>query len=131
MQERNALCRAYDPDVFVSIHCDGVDDMGQSGTHSFYFKPYSQPLAECVHRKLVDVYANVIYTSIDRNYDQIDKSIKYYPFYVTRVDQCPSILVESGFMSNDYEGRILADDNCRYWIADAIASGIVDYLQNR
>ena len=102
--------------------------MGQSGTHSFYYKPYSQPLAASVHRRLVDVYANLIYTSMDKNYDQIDKRIKYYPFYVTRVDQCPSILVESGFMSNDFEGRILADDNCRNWIADAITQGIVDFL---
>ena len=126
--ERRQMCREYDPDVFVSIHCDGVDDMGKSGTHSFYFKSYSQPLAASVHSKLVDVYSNVIYTSIDKNYDQIDKSIKYYPFYVTRVDNCPSILVESGFMSNDFEGKILADENCRNWIADAITAGIVAYL---
>lgn len=129
LRERKALCLEYDPDVFVSIHCDGVDDMGQSGTHSFYYKPFSQPLAACVHQRLVDVYASVIYTSIDRNYDQIDKRIKYYPFYVTRVDNCPSILVESGFMSNDYEGKILADENCRLWIADAISNGIIDYLK--
>ena len=128
LEERRDMCRAYDPDAFISIHCDGVDDMGQSGTHSFYYKPYSQPLAAAVHGKLVDVYSNVIYTSIDRNYDQIDKRIKYYPFYVTRVDNCPSILVEAGFMSNDYEGRILADDNCRNWIADAITQGIIDFL---
>ena len=128
LEERSKMRRDCDPDVFVSIHCDGVDDMGQSGTHSFYYKPYSQPLAASVHGKLVDVYSNVIYTSIDRNYDQIDKRIKYYPFFVTRADECPSILVESGFMSNDYEGRILADDNCRNWIADAITQGIVDFL---
>jgi N-acetylmuramoyl-L-alanine amidase len=128
LEERKALCAEYDPDVFVSIHCDGVEDMGESGTHSFYYKPFSQPLAASVHNRLVDVYTSVIYTSIDRNYDQIDKSIKYYPFHVTREDNCPSILVESGFMSNDYEGRILADENCRKWIADAIAGGIVDYL---
>lgn len=128
LSERKKQCHEYDPDLYVSIHCDGVDDMGQSGTHSFYYKPFSQPLAESVHRRLVDVYASVIYASVNRSFDQIDKSIKYYPFYVTRVDQCPSILVESGFMTNDFEGRILADENCRYWLADAIAGGICDYL---
>lgn len=76
----------------------------------------------------MDVYATVIYSRFDRNYSQIDKSIKYYPYYVTRTDVCPSVLVEAGFMSNDFEGRILADDNCRMWIADAMAKGIVDYL---
>ena len=128
LRERKERCAAYAPDVFVSIHCDGVDDMGQSGTHSFYFKPFSQPLAASIHQRLVEVYSSVIYTAIDKNYDQIDKSIKYYPFYVTRTDCCPSVLVEAGFMSNDYEGKILADENCRNWIADAIASGVVDYL---
>ena len=128
LRERKEMCGAYDPDLFVSIHCDGVDDMGQSGTHSFYYKPFSRPLAERIHGRLVDVYANVIYSSADRNYSQIDKSVKYYPFYVTRVDNCPSVLVESGFMSNDFEGMILADDNCRMWIAGAIAEGISDYL---
>ena len=128
LRQRKEICAAYDPDLFVSIHCDGVDDMGQSGTHSFYFKPFSQPLASCIHNRLVDVYSSVIYTKYDRNYSQIDKSIKYYPFYVTRTDVCPAVLVEAGFMSNDFEGRILADDNCRMWIADALAKGIVDYL---
>lgn len=128
LRRRKEICAAYDPDLFVSIHCDGVDDLGQSGTHSFYYKPFSQPLAACIHRRLVDVYATVIYSRFDRNYSQINKSIKYYPYYVTRTDVCPSVLVEAGFMSNDFEGRILADDNCRMWIADAMAKGIVDYL---
>lgn len=128
LRRRKEICAVYDPDLFVSIHCDGVDDLGQSGTHSFYYKPFSQPLAACIHRRLVDVYSSVIYTKFDRNYGQIDKSIKYYPYYVTRTDVCPSVLVEAGFMSNDFEGRILADDNCRMWIADAMARGIIDYL---
>lgn len=128
LDARCDILSEYDPDIFVSIHCDGTDDISMSGTHTFYFRPYSQPLASAINTSLVSVYRNYIYSPTDTNYPAVDRGIKYYPFYVTRMNQCPAVLVETGFMTNPVEGSILANDNCQYWIAEGIVGGIINYF---
>lgn len=128
LEERCAILQHENPDVFVSIHCDGADNKSESGTHTFYFRPYSMPLADAIHQSMVASYRTNIYKPTDTNYANIDKKIKYYPFFVTRMDNCPSVLCETGFMSNQVEGQILANDNYQYWMAQGIADGIRNYF---
>lgn len=128
LEDRCAILSANDPDIFVSIHCDGTDNINDSGTHTFYFRPYSMPLASAIHNSMVSVYRTYIYQPTDTNYPNIDRKIKYYPFFVTRMDHCPAVLVETGFMSNPIEGMILANDNYQYWMAQGIADGIRNYF---
>lgn len=130
LSDRVKMCEEENPDIFVSLHCDGTSDTSEAGTHTFYYKPYSQPLANAIHNKLVHHYKTYIYTDADTNIEIVNKNTKYYPFFVTRVDTCPSVLVEMGFMSNVVESSVLTDDNCQYWLADAIANGISDYFAN-
>lgn len=128
LDERCVLLRKYNPDIFVSIHCDGTENETDAGTHSFYFRPYSMPLAEAINRELSNVYKTHIYAPTDTNYSKVDKSIKFYPFYVTRMNDCPSVLVETGFMTNPVEGMILGNDNTQYWLASGISNGIEAYF---
>lgn len=130
LSARTYMCETLNPDIFVSIHCDGSESESESGTHTFYFTPFSQPLAAWIHHHLVDIYTNKIYTVSDKNFTSIDKKIKYYPFYVTRVDNCPSVLVETGFMTNYVEGNVLVNPVNQQKLAEAIASGIKDYFFN-
>ncbi len=128
LPERTKMCEAADPDIFVSIHCDGSDTLTESGTHTFYFTPYSQPLASSIHSSLVNAYRSSIYVEADENFEKIDRKIKYYPFYVTRVDNCPSVLIETGFLTNFVEGNVLANPVNQEIIASAISNGISAYF---
>ncbi len=128
LDDRCVLLRKYNPDIFVSIHCDGTENETDAGTHSFYFRPYSMPLADAINKELSTVYKTHIYAPTDTNYPKVDKSIKFYPFYVTRMNDCPSVLVETGFMTNPVEGMILGNDNTQYWLAFGITNGIESYL---
>lgn len=128
LSERTDLIESLNPDVFVSIHCDGSDDLDESGTHTFYYTPYSQPLADSIHSKMVETYNNMIYSPADANFELTDRKIKYYPFYVTRVDNCPAVLVETGFLTNFVEGNVLADPNNQDYLGRAIADGIYNYF---
>ena len=130
LSERCDLIDELDPDIFVSIHCDGSDKGTDAGTHTFYFRPYSMPLAKAIHESMVSIYRSYIYAPTDTNYPLIDKSIKYYPFFVTRMNHCPAVLCETGFMSNPIEGMILTNDNNQYWMAQGIADGIRNYFSN-
>lgn len=128
LEQRVELLTAQNPDLYVSIHCDGSDGIEDSGTHTFYYTPFSKPLATAITSSLVSVYRNYIYSPGDSNYASIDRGTKYYPFFVTRMFNCPSVLVETGFLTNPVEGENLANDNCQYWIAQGIATGIQNYF---
>ncbi len=130
LYERTLKCESVNPDIFVSIHCDGSESLSESGTHTFYYTPYSQPLAKYIHESLVLAYSQRIYVEADENYAKIDRKIKYYPFYVTRVDNCPAVLIETGFLTNYVEGNVLANPANQDIVASAIANGISDYFYN-
>ncbi len=130
LYERTVFCESMNPDIFVSIHCDGSEAAYESGTHTFYFTPYSHSLASAIHSSLVAAYSDKIYVEADDNYARIDRKIKYYPFYVTRVDNCPSVLVETGFMTNFVEGNVLSNPVNQDILGKAIADGIENYFKN-
>ncbi len=128
LSERTEMCERDNPDIFVSIHCDGADDAQESGTHTFYYTPYSFDLAAAIHRRVVVAYQNYVYSPADANFERVDRKVKYYPFYVTRVDNCPSVLVETGFLTNYVEGNVLANPSYQHIIGNAVAYGIMDYF---
>ena len=57
-----------------------------------------------------------------------DRGIKERSLYVTRRVRGPSVLVEGGFVSHPAEAKLLGDPAYRQKLADAIADGIVRYL---
>ena len=51
----------------------------------------------------------------------------YYPFLVTRIENCPAVLVECGFISNKADFNIINTDKGRKAIAQGIYNGIIEY----
>ena len=129
LYERAQMIRKYEPDVFVSIHNDGSEDVTWYGTHTFYYKNYSMPLADAIHKQIVTAYRTYYYNDPETpEYTAVDKGIKFYPFQVTRVEECPSVLIECGYLTNDVDAIMLTDTNGQLILATAIAQGIVDYI---
>lgn len=129
LPERVEMIRNTRPDVFVSIHSDGSDNKSLYGTHTFYYKSYSMPLADSIHKQLVNAYRTYYYNNPEsKEYENVDMDIKFFPYMVTRVEECPSVLVECGYLTNANDARFLTDSNGQSVLATAIAQGIVDYL---
>ena len=129
LDERVEMIRNADPDVFVSIHSDGSDSKSLYGTHTFYYRSYSMPLADATHKQLVNAYRTYYYNDpASKEYEKVDMDIKFFPYMVTRVEECPSVLVECGYLTNANDARFLTDPNGQAVLATAIAQGIVDYL---
>ena len=59
-----------------------------------------------------------------------DRGIKERSLYVTRRVRGPSVLVEGGFVSHPAEAKLLGDPAYRQKLADAIADGIMKYLDS-
>lgn len=130
--DRVLTARNANPDVFVSIHCDGSSDASAYGTHTFYYRSYSKLLADSIHTQLVGMYRNNYYTDKTKSeYNGLDLGTRFFPYAVTRIEECPSVLVECGYLTNEGNMKILADETGQTLYATAIAQGIVDYFGNR
>ncbi|MBR5496431.1 MAG: N-acetylmuramoyl-L-alanine amidase, partial [Clostridia bacterium] len=131
LAQRVKIARNENPDMFVSIHCDGADDTSWMGTHTFYYKNYSMPLAQSIHNQLVNAWRNYYYTDTQsKAYSTLDRKIKFFPFNVTRIEECPSVLVECGYLTNELDGQFLISEGGQKILATAIAQGIIDYIAN-
>lgn len=131
LDSRQLYARQSKGDMFVAIHNNSNNSSSLSGTEVYYFSPFSQPLASKVHSRLVtawkDIYKNN--STMLNKVNPADGGVRYYAFIVTRVEECPAILVECGYLSNSTECGKLCDDNVQKKMAKAIADGIVDYYK--
>lgn len=124
--DRNNAVRDRNPDMFISIHCDSSSSASATGTSAYYYRAYSQPLAKAVHNSLVKAYETEIY---GKDSDvKIDRGSNFYAFRVIRVEECPSILIEYGFVSNTGECEVLQNAQNRDILAKATVDGIKNYL---
>ncbi len=127
--DRNGAVRDRNPDMFISIHCDSSTAASAMGTSAFYYRAYSQPLAKAIHNSIVDTYKNDIYKDKSAGLkNEISRGASFYAFRVARVEQCPAILIEYGFVSNTAECQVLQTAANRDKLAAATVKGIKDYI---
>lgn len=127
--DRNNAVRQKDPDMFISMHCDSSSSANAMGTSAFYYRAYSQPLAKAIHNSIVNAYKNEIYSSKSAEFkNKVSRGTLFYAFRVTRVEECPSILIEYGFVSNTAECQVLQNASNRDILARATVNGIKDYI---
>ncbi|MCR5783433.1 MAG: N-acetylmuramoyl-L-alanine amidase [Clostridia bacterium] len=123
LEARTALERRICPDAFLSIHCDGADDKSARGATAYYYRSWSMPLAAAVNAELNDLYSTEFYP---KGYTASQP--EYYPFMVARVEECPSILVETGFITNEGDMKNLTSKEGQNKIATAIADALGYYF---
>ena len=124
LEDRKTMVRSLKPDLFISIHSNGSTDKNKIGTSVYYYKPFSFNLANNIYSRLLDVFRNSLYYGRSDLYDDIADGSIYYPFSVTRLEDCPAVLIETGYITNDSECLKLIDTANQQRLADAIATGI-------
>ena len=73
--------------------------------------------------------AQYVQSELIKELSAVDRGVKDNTFYVNRNVDCPSILIETGFITNAEEGKLLKSDDYQTKIAHAIAQGILNYLK--
>jgi N-acetylmuramoyl-L-alanine amidase len=83
---------------------------------------HSVALANAVHGQLLP--------GLRKKYKSVpDLGVKKGPFYVLFLSSMPAILLESGFLTNKYDARLLRSESYLRSMADHIAQGLTDYRQ--
>ncbi len=127
--DRNDAVRTHNPDMFIAIHCDSSTSASAMGTSAYYYRAYSQPLAKAIHESIVNAYKTQIYADKSESFkSKISRGADFYAFRVTRVEECPAILIEYGFVSNTDECQILQTAQNRDILAAATVEGIKKYI---
>lgn len=132
LDQRQQKARDSGADLFVAIHCNStVTGKGTlSGPEVYYYRANSKYLASSIYNKLSAVWKNIYADNSEmRNkVDAKDGGVRFYPFRVIRIEECPAVLVECGYLSNSIEClRLCVKDNQEI-LAKAISDGIINTL---
>lgn len=137
IEERRITAIKKNPDLFVSIHLDSSTAKSAHGSSVYYYKNYSGPLAYSIAKNLSATDKK------EAGYNMKNRGAHFYPFMVTRIENCPSVLIECGFISNTTAITTPSKDaksqaNCDFkylnssvgqkYTAKGIYNGIVDYF---
>lgn len=117
-QELGARARTankYGADLFVSIHCNASPKSSTHGTSIHWYKSGDLRLARHME-------GSVMHGTGRKNRGLIKNR-----FYVLAHTTMPAVLVETAFLSNPKEGRLLASPAYRERIARGVAAGLRQY----
>ena len=118
---RAKLANRKGGDLYISIHQNAADNTDATGIETWYSirNPRSILLAEMIQDRLIAETG-----AEDRGAKLTNGLI------VVRETKMPSVLIECGFLSNEYERNMLNDENYRQKIAQSIAQAVDDFAVN-
>ncbi len=122
MSARTAFARNNGTDLFLSIHMDGATSASARGYTVYYFNEYSQPFAQAITNRVEPIYKSFSGTA--------GRKYKWGAYFVARLHDCPSLLVECGFMSNTNDLELLISSSYQDGFTQGMADGIVDYFKS-
>lgn len=109
---------SWDADLFVSIHCNAFNGNAR-GTETYYSGANtSRKLATAIQNQIVNKLGTV-------NRGLKLKLADGYDVYVVKYTACPAVLVETAFIDNADDNKLLRDREDDF--ARAIACGITDF----
>lgn len=117
MQARKAIADKACPNLLLSIHMNRFSSGARSGPQVFYQqgKEDGKTLAESLQQVFND--------GAQKARDAIAGD-----YYMCREINCPAVIVECGFLSNDEEAALLQTEEHRNMICEKIFRGVMLYL---
>lgn len=117
LDERIELANFLGADLFISVHANSHKSSSVNGTETYYTHDYSLPLAQIMHRHILQATAFK------------DNGVRTKGFKVTKYTTMPAVLLEIGYLSNSQNASRLFNATVQKRVAEAIVKGIKEYLQ--
>ena len=142
LEVRAQIANATHDSVFVSLHFNATDrDPMASGFEIYSLTPRGAPSTyeDWLTQMSINVQngteadaasvelSSCIYHSLIGHIGEFDRGIKRARFAVLRLTKIPAVLVESGFLTERGESRLIAKPEWRKRLADAICTGIDNF----
>lgn len=120
LSERALIANRAKADLFVSIHCNSVDDESAHGMEVYVYTARSAASTRAAHA----IYDRLLPASGLRG-----RGVKANDYAVLRETPMPAVLVELAFISNEFDRAKLTDSAWQDDAAQAIADGIIAALK--
>ncbi len=117
LSQRVEIERNLRPDLFVSVHCNSFTLPGPRGLEVYYYSQWSR--GKQVAESIVE---SVRYTFPIHG----EGAKQNHRFYVLKYTQAPAILIETLYVSNPVDRKLLEGYTTRNILAWTIAQGIWD-----
>lgn len=113
LQARVQAAKRFGADFFISLHANAAADASVSGSEAFVYSRESP--ANCLAFRIL--------TGLHDKTGLNNRGVFARPgLYVLRRTSMPAVLVELGFLSNEYDRRLMVED------PDAFAQGVYEGL---
>ncbi|MEK5036675.1 N-acetylmuramoyl-L-alanine amidase [Sporosarcina sp. FSL K6-3457] len=119
LRERIAIDE--NPDMFISVHVNAIPQEKWRGSQVFYH-PEGHVGGKLLAESIQESFRGGL-----KNTERKAMAIK--DVYLLKKVPMPSVLVETGFLSNPEERSLLTDPAYQNKVADAILQGIIDFHQ--
>ncbi len=119
LEERADLANRRNADLFVSIHSDSNPDRGRQGFTVFVARSASRD----AYRAADGISGAMTATGSDSH------GIREADYRVLVNTSAPAVLIEIGYLSNSQDASRLRNPAWQNRLAQAIATGILEYLQ--
>ena len=123
MQKRRAIIEETDPAMVISLHQNFYPTRNTRGAQVFYDRENTsgQRLALLLQKGLNGLYAQE---------GARGRSAASAEFYMLECSDCPSVLVECGFLSNREDERLLTSEEWQKSLAVTLAEGVMAYFSD-
>ncbi len=122
MAKRREIIENANADIVVSIHMNKFPNESVSGPQVFFYEHSTEgeELARLIQQELIEAL-NPPKVRIEHPED----------YYILSSGNCPAVIVECGFLSNEREEKLLQDDDYQTSCAKAIYRGVDAFLTQR
>src|SRR5438067_5824628 len=142
LEVRAQIANATRDSIFVSLHFNATDhDPLATGFEIYSLTPRGAPSTyeDWLTQMSINIQngteadaasvelSSCIYHSLIGHIGEFDRGIKRARFAVLRLTKIPAVLVESGFLTERGESRLIAKSEWRKRLADAICTGIDNF----
>lgn len=123
MKRRIELMEEAKPLATVSIHQNSYTEEYVNGAQVFYYGESKEG------EKLADLLQEALREYLNPQNHRQKKANNSY--YLLKKTQIPTVIVECGFLSNEKEAKLLADEEYQDKVAWAIHMGIMQYVNEK
>jgi N-acetylmuramoyl-L-alanine amidase len=109
--------------VFVSIHVNSYPEFPKMSGSIIYYNPYmpqAKELSDSIQKQLNSITV--------KNFKRRKEVPQKADFYILMNSHIPGVLIETAFLTNTTERKLLMQNEFRLQIAKAIANGIDNYF---
>jgi N-acetylmuramoyl-L-alanine amidase len=123
MAARKKIIQKNNPDIIISIHANKYPSSDRRGAQVF-FDEYNQSGMSLAK----NVQANV--NVLNKEFVKRDFAALSGDYFLLKCSRAPSIIMECGFLSNEEDEKLLADDKYCQRLAFCIYGGVVGFFEN-